>query len=81
MEYKRGQPTFRLVPNSIGESHAIETARRLNLALDVVTRAEEFLSEHQRSLEALERKAKDLQSQLETQLDIFIASFVEYTED
>jgi len=69
MEYKRGQPTFRLVPNSIGESHAIETARRLNLALDVVTRAEEFLSEDQRSLEALERKAKDLQSQLETQLE------------
>jgi len=69
MEYKRGQPTFRLVKNSIGESHAIETARRLNIPPNVVRRAEAFLGEDQRSLLSLERKTKDLQMQLEAQLE------------
>mmetsp|Transcript_100958 Transcript_100958/g.324087 ORF Transcript_100958/g.324087 Transcript_100958/m.324087 type:complete len:870 (+) Transcript_100958:51-2660(+) len=64
MEYKEGKPTFRLVRNAIGESHAIETARRLRLPQALVDRAESLLGEDQRSLLALQRRAEDLEREL-----------------
>jgi len=68
MEYKRGRPTFRLTHNAVGESHAIETARRLELPSAVVLRAEELLDEDQRSLLSLQRKAEELERQLQHQI-------------
>lgn len=57
MEYKQGQPTFRLARNAVGESHAIETAKRLQLPELLVLRAEELLTEDQQQLLALQRQA------------------------
>jgi len=68
MEYKKGRPTFKLVRNTVGESHAIETARRLELPPALVQRAEALLSEDQRSLLALQRRAEDLEKRLQLQL-------------
>eukprot|EP00929_Paragymnodinium_shiwhaense_P098895 TRINITY_DN6041_c0_g2_i1.p1 TRINITY_DN6041_c0_g2~~TRINITY_DN6041_c0_g2_i1.p1 ORF type:complete len:896 (+),score=257.47 TRINITY_DN6041_c0_g2_i1:75-2762(+) len=68
MEYRNGRPTFRLTENAIGESHAIETARRLDLPLNVVNRAENLLSEDQRSLLQLQRKAEQLEKDLQQKL-------------
>lgn len=64
MEYRGGKPTYRLLKNEIGESHAVETARRLELPQSLVSRAEELLSEDERSLLALRRKADSLQVDL-----------------
>jgi len=69
MEYKQGRPTFRLVRNQVGESHAIETARRLELPMDLVNRAEALLGEDQRSLLALQRKAEKLEKSLQAQVE------------
>eukprot|EP00930_Biecheleria_cincta_P082768 TRINITY_DN72426_c0_g1_i1.p1 TRINITY_DN72426_c0_g1~~TRINITY_DN72426_c0_g1_i1.p1 ORF type:complete len:847 (+),score=189.71 TRINITY_DN72426_c0_g1_i1:29-2569(+) len=57
MEYKQGQPTFRLARNAVGESHAIETAQRLRLPAALVKRAEELLTDDQQQLLALQRQA------------------------
>lgn len=68
MEYKQGRPTFKLVRNSVGESYAIETARRLELPASLVQRAEELLSEDHRSLLTLQRNAEELEKQLTFQV-------------
>lgn len=68
MEYKNGLPTFRLVQGAAGESHAIETARRLQLPSATVRRAELLLTEDQRSLLMLQRKAEELENDLRDQL-------------
>jgi len=68
MEYRKGRPTFRLTRNAIGESHAIETARRLKLPADMIDRAEALLSEDQRSLLQLQRKAEQLEKDLQARL-------------
>lgn len=65
MEYKEGKPTFHLVRNAVGESYAIETARRLELPQDVVNRAEELLDADQRSLLALQRRTAELEQELQ----------------
>lgn len=69
MEYRQGRPTFKLLHNSVGESHAIETAKRLELPFNLILRAEELLDEDQRALLHLERKVSATQTQLKQQLE------------
>ncbi|CAK0824844.1 unnamed protein product [Prorocentrum cordatum] len=68
MEYKEGQPTFRLTRNAIGESHAISVARRLELPASMVDRAESLLAEDQRSLLALQREVERMEKELKERL-------------
>jgi len=68
MEYKEGRPTFRLTRNAIGESHAFSVARRLDLPVSLVDRAEELLEEDQRSLLALQREVERMEKELRERL-------------
>jgi len=68
MEYKHDRPTFKLVRNLVGESHAMETARRIDLPEKVVSRAEQLYDEDQRSLVTLQEEAEATEKQLLMQL-------------
>mmetsp|Transcript_11743 Transcript_11743/g.28106 ORF Transcript_11743/g.28106 Transcript_11743/m.28106 type:complete len:860 (-) Transcript_11743:80-2659(-) len=66
MEYKSGRPTYRLATNTVGESHAMETALRLGLPERLVDRAVELLSDDQRQLLALQQKAAAAEKDFES---------------
>jgi len=66
MEYRSGRPTYRLATNTVGESHAMETAERLGLPAPLVARAVELLGDDQRQLLALQRKAADAEKDFES---------------
>ncbi len=51
--YEDGRPTFRIVPDLAGQSHALGVARHLGLPVPVLDRAAEFLGEGGRDIEAL----------------------------
>lgn len=42
MEVRHGKPTYRLIPDTTGESHALATAERLGLGDAILTRAREL---------------------------------------
>jgi len=68
MEYSEGKPTYRVLPNALGESRALATAARLGLDEAVVTRARQLMGEAELSLTAalealeLERQRADTHS-------------------
>lgn len=66
MEYRSGRPTYRLATNTVGESHAMETAERLGLPAPLVARAVQLLGDDQRQLLALQRKAADAEKDFES---------------
>jgi DNA mismatch repair protein MutS2 len=50
MEYRDGQPTYRVVPGMAGESHALATALRVGIDRSVVDRAHTLMDEGERAL-------------------------------
>jgi DNA mismatch repair protein MutS2 len=60
MEVRDGQPTYTLLPNATGESHALATARRLGMAGPILDRAQGLVEAADqgmtRTLEALEEQ-------------------------
>ncbi len=56
LEYIDGSPTYRLTVGHIGQSHALETARRLGLSPSVLERARALLGDSEREMgELLDR--------------------------
>lgn len=66
MEVRDGRPTYRLIPDTTGESHALETAARLGLPPEVLQRADSLMLDGDRdlsmTLSALEQQRADLSS-------------------
>lgn len=64
VEYVDGRPTYRVVANSMGESHALGTARRMGLDAAVLDRADLLLDAGERTLsvavDALEEERQAL---------------------
>lgn len=56
MEFIDNKPTYRLRPGSIGESFALEAAKRLQLPEDVLIRANALLDDESRRLIALQER-------------------------
>lgn len=50
MEYADGRPTYRVIDDVAGESHALDTALRMGLSAELVERARSLLSESERGL-------------------------------
>lgn len=50
MEYADGRPTYRVIDDVAGESHALDTALRMGLSSHLVERARSLLSESERGL-------------------------------
>ena len=55
MEFDRNIPTYRMRMGSVGESYALEAARRLKLPEDVLLRADALLDDNSRTLAVLQR--------------------------
>lgn len=55
MEFDRNTPTYRMRIGSVGESYALEAARRLGLPEDILTRADALLDDNSRTLAGLQR--------------------------
>ncbi len=51
MEYANGRPTYRVVHDATGESHALDTALRMGIAPELVERARGLMSESERGLQ------------------------------
>ncbi len=52
-QYLHGQPTWRLLPDLVGQSHALGVARRMGLPDEIIQRAEALLGSHATDLAAL----------------------------
>ncbi len=50
LEYREGQPTYRVVPGLAGESHALAAARRAGLEEALIERAEDLMGDAERAL-------------------------------
>lgn len=50
MQFANGRPTYRLLTGASGDSHALETARRIGLSEDLVERARTLMGEGEREL-------------------------------
>jgi DNA mismatch repair protein MutS2 len=58
-QYVEGRPTWRLLPDHAGQSHALGVARRLGLPGDVLARAEELLGQRATDLGRLLERAEE----------------------
>ena len=67
MEFAKGKPTYKYRKGELGFSHAIETAERLQLPADIITRARELLStakiDYMKAQQELIHTQLDLQSE------------------
>lgn len=59
MEFVNNRPTYRLRMGSIGESFALEAARRMNLPENVLERANSLLDNESKRLLALQQKLEE----------------------
>ena len=50
LEYVDGEPTYRVIAGSLGESHALSTASTLGIADDLIERARELMDASERAL-------------------------------
>lgn len=50
LEYSDARPTYRVVPGSVGESHALAAAARVGLDAALLTRARDLMEENERAL-------------------------------
>eukprot|EP01038_Epipyxis_sp_PR26KG_P012193 gene12193-16336_t len=76
MEFIQNKPTYRLKTGLVGESYALEAARRMNLPESVLIRADALLDDESRRLVALQKKLEEetekaylLQQELQSQID------------
>lgn len=51
LEYREGQPTYRLVPGMAGESHALAAAERAGIDDKLVSRARDLMGDAERALQ------------------------------
>ncbi|MCB9671869.1 MAG: Smr/MutS family protein [Alphaproteobacteria bacterium] len=77
MEVRAGRPTYRLIPDTTGESHALATAERLGLGAGLLERARELWKSQDQgvaeTLEALELQRTRLADR-EAELDARLAA-------
>lgn len=59
MEFINNKPTYRLRDGSIGESYALEAARRVHLPENVLIRADALLDDESRRLLALQKRLEE----------------------
>jgi len=50
LEYRDGRPTYRVVPGTVGESHALAAARRIGIDEALIERARELMDAGERAL-------------------------------
>ncbi|MBN1334714.1 MAG: Smr/MutS family protein [Deltaproteobacteria bacterium] len=65
--YEDGRPTFRIVPDRAGRSHAFGVARRLGVPAAVIDRAADLLGRGGRDLDALLQRAEEDLASIERQ--------------
>jgi DNA mismatch repair protein MutS2 len=69
MEFEDGRPTYRLRPDELGSSHAIEVAERLGLPARVLERARGLLSSAKLDYERARTELKEREQELELEVE------------
>jgi DNA mismatch repair protein MutS2 len=73
MEFVRGQPTYRMLPGTVGESFALAVAERLQLPQFVIDRANELLDSETRQMGDLLRDLERQKELVEEQFSLLQA--------
>jgi DNA mismatch repair protein MutS2 len=68
MQFVRGQPTYKLLPGTVGESFAMAVAERLQLPRSVIDRATALLDSETRQMGDLIRELEDQKAKVEDQI-------------
>ncbi|MFA5699511.1 MAG: Smr/MutS family protein, partial [Sphaerochaeta sp.] len=66
---KSGKPTFTIIPNVIGSSHALATAKAMGLPSDVVTEAEELLGSDRIEITTVLKRLEEERQAVEKRLE------------